>query len=217
MITSYATLQTEVLNWLNRSDLTAEVKTFISLAEASMKRRLKTRHKTRYSLSFAADDGDIDLPTDNAGAYSLYITSPVAYAGQVDTCPPDKLFDNRRVNNGITGRPILGAVVGDELLISPIPDQTYSAELVYEGFSALSDSTTTNYVLTNYPDVYLYGALVHSAPFLVDDERIQVWERQFEKAMRELELAQERAEYPATPIAKAAVNLGPVSNELYGR
>jgi len=39
----------------------------------------------------------------------------------------------------------------------------------------LSDQNTTNWLLTKAPDVYLYGALTHAAPFLMDDQRIPVF------------------------------------------
>ena len=40
---------------------------------------------------------------------------------------------------------------------------------------ALSDTNTTNWVLARYPDLYLYGTAVHSAPYLQFDERLSMW------------------------------------------
>jgi hypothetical protein len=56
------------------------------------------------------------------------------------------------------------------------PDQSYSGEVIYyQSQTALSDSNTSNDILTRLPDAYLYGALLASAPFLLDDSRISVW------------------------------------------
>lgn len=43
-------------------------------------------------------------------------------------------------------------------------------------FTALSDANPSNFILATHPGIYLYGALQHSAPYLMDDARMQVWE-----------------------------------------
>jgi len=47
----------------------------------------------------------------------------------------------------------------------------------------LSDSTTTNWLLEYYPDAYLYGSLVHSAPYLKEDARLQTWAALYQSAV----------------------------------
>ena len=42
-LSTYSELKTSVADWLNRSDLTSAVPDFISLAEAQVERRLRTR------------------------------------------------------------------------------------------------------------------------------------------------------------------------------
>ena len=216
-ITSYASLQANIADWLNRTDLTAAIPTFIQLAESSIKRRLKTRHKTRYEFDTEADVGSYTMPTANAGAYAIVVTAPAGDEGGIDMVAPQHLWANRRLNKGITDRPVMGCIIGDTLLLSPLPDGAYTMELIYEGFSVLSDVNTTNYVLDDYPDLYLCGALLEAEPYLHNDQRIQVWERKYEKALKELELAQDRAEFPNTPVAKSPGNLAPINTHLIGR
>ena len=58
----------------------------------------------------------------------------------------------------------------------PTPDGEQSAILMYYAkIPTLSDSAETNWLLTHHPDIYLYGALLHSAPYLKEDERAQTW------------------------------------------
>ena len=45
----------------------------------------------------------------------------------------------------------------------------------FDGVTALSSSNTTNFVLTNHPDLYLYASLSEAAPYLGQDERLTVW------------------------------------------
>jgi hypothetical protein len=214
-ITTYATLQANVADWLVRADLTDQIKTFIQLAEARIRRVLRTKHKQTEAVALVADDGDYTVTASPVANYEFYIKTPVEFAGRLDPVTPGQIYDNRRLNYGVTGRPKLFAVLDGVLLVSPLPDTSYSAELLYEELSALSDSNATNTILTNYPDVYLYGALVASAPFLKDDPRIAVWKGLFDEGLHELEVAAQRAEYP-NPVQKAPTNFGRVS-KIYGR
>lgn len=44
-------------------------------------------------------------------------------------------------------------------------------------------TTDPNWLLTAHPDVYLYGTLVESAPYLKDDARVAVWEQRYQDAV----------------------------------
>ena len=64
-ITTYSELQTAIADFLARTDLTNDIKNFISLAEARMSRELSTRsQEKRVTASTVADDEFISLPTD---------------------------------------------------------------------------------------------------------------------------------------------------------
>jgi len=79
------------------------------------------------------------------------------------------------------------SVVGGQFEFVPTPDQQYSLEMSYFAkIPALSADTDTNWLLTDYPDIYLYTSLMHSAPYLKDDERIGVWSQLAAKAREEL-------------------------------
>ena len=51
-LTTYTELKASIADWLNRSDLTAAIADFISLAEAQIERTLRTRQMlTRTTLT----------------------------------------------------------------------------------------------------------------------------------------------------------------------
>lgn len=57
-LTTYTALKASVADWLNRTDLTAAIPDFISLAEAQMERTLRTRQMiVRANASFNAEYG----------------------------------------------------------------------------------------------------------------------------------------------------------------
>jgi hypothetical protein len=87
-------------------------------------------------------------------------------------------------------------MVDDSIELAPTPDGEYTLQLTYYAkISALSDSNTSNFVSVSHPDVYLYGALKHASIFLMEDERIPMFTQQFEKALEEMRLEQEKAAF----------------------
>lgn len=201
MITDYASLQAEMALFLNRADLTAMIPTFIQLCEAQIRRRIKTKYTSTLSLTVAAANSGVEtIPGDAPNEIiSFYIVSPDEYAGPIDPTSPEKLWDHRRAYRFSSSYPRVATIIDQELLVSPLPDQDYDTELVIEGpLTALTDGEPTNYVLLNAVDVYLYGSLIASAPYLKDDARIMTWAGFFETALAQLEEERLRNQYPNT-------------------
>jgi hypothetical protein len=172
-ITTYAELQSSITDTLNRDDLDTVAPDFIKLAEADMQRRL--RHWRMEKRSTAEIDTQYSaIPADFLEVIRFYITSndtrPLELISQAE------LLDRKYRNLNTSGKPAYYAITAGEIEVYPVPDGTYTAELYYYStIPALSDSNTSNWLLENYPDAYLYSSLVHSAPYLRDDARIQMW------------------------------------------
>ena len=88
------------------------------------------------------------------------------------------------------------AFVDSTIELAPTPDSSYTLQLTYYAkVDALSDSNTSNFVLANHPDVYLYGALKHASIYLMEDDRVAMFSALFEKALEEIKMEQEKAEF----------------------
>ena len=69
--------------------------------------------------------------------------------------------------------------------------------------AALSDSNTTNDMLTHHPDAYLYGALVEAEPYLQNDKRIQTWSGFYDRAKQDIITSNERDRHSGTaPVTR---------------
>lgn len=172
-ITTYAELQTAVGDFLNRSDLTSVIPTFIDLAEADMQRRVRSyRMEARTTLTLNAQY--VDLPADWVETVRIRTTGSEGAA--LALMDPATMARLRQSSADTAGRPLYYTVSAGQLELFPTPDDSYSADLLYiSKIPALADDQTTNWVLTNFPDAYLYGALIHSAPYLKEDERLVTW------------------------------------------
>jgi hypothetical protein len=99
------------------------------------------------------------------------------------------------------GPPTNYAITAGQIELLPTPDDTYEASIVYYGrIPALSVSNTTNWLLTEAPDTYLYGSLVHAAPYLKDDQRLVIWESLFKLSLDTLNSSSEDAKYGGTGL-----------------
>ena len=180
-ITTYAELKTSITDFLNRDDLDTVAPTFISLAEADLQRRV--RHWRGEKRSSAEIDTQYSaIPADFLEAIRFYITGgdtrPLELISQAE------LLDRKFRNLNTSGQPAYYAITAGEIEVYPVPDATYTSELYYNSrIPALSDSTTTNWLLEYYPDAYLYGSLVHSAPYLKEDARLQTWAALYQNAV----------------------------------
>jgi len=205
LITSYTTLQTAIGDYLKRdqdTQLTAAFPGFIQLFEAKMNRELFVRQmEQRSSASVVAGVTDSEfvlLPSDFQSMRRVRLSS-VTGKPALEFRSGTQMDEFRFTNSDTTGRPRYFTIFGSEMELGPTPDANYTVEMVYrQNIPALS-SNSSNWLLTMAPDLYLYGALLESAPYLKEDDRIQVWGLGFKTALDELNLLNTTAAFNAGP------------------
>ena len=192
-ITTYAELQSNITDFLNRDDLASVTPTFISLAEADMQRQV--RHWRQEKRSTAELDTQYSaIPADFLEAIRFYITS--GESRPLELISQFQLLDRKYQRANTSGEPAYYAITAGEIEIFPAPAGTYTAELYYNArIEPLSDSNTSNWMLEYFPDAYLYGSLVHSAPYLKDDARLQIWAALYQSAIDAINMSGEKAKF----------------------
>lgn len=194
---SFSALKTAIADTLNRSDLTSVIPDFITLAEARIKRVLRTSGTGSTTVAIAAADTYFSLPATALEILSISVSDAV-YGGPVSIVSYPALLAHRAAHTS-TGAPLAAHIVGDVVQFSPTSNAAYNMVVEYEGpFTALSDAAPSNAVLVSHPDLYLYGALAESAPYLKDDARIPVWEGRFQKGLQEAETQRNRRRWPTS-------------------
>ena len=204
-ITSYSTLISAAKTYLNRSDISDDqIKEFISLAEASFNRVLRTRNQITRSTSTVSTQF-VTQPTDLLELHNIQLNSdPVVRLEGVSL----SIMDTLKSQSSASGKPKYFSITGADLEFYPAPDTSYGIEVIYYAtITPLSDDTT-NFLLTNHNDIYLYGTLVQAEPFLMNDERIGVWGAFLGKAIEELRVSDERSQTESgTIVMRAKLNL----------
>jgi len=185
-ISTFAELKTATANWLDRSDLTDRIPEFIALAEARFNRILRIRDMETVSTAISTTAGtrEYSLPTGFVQMKEFHLTTdpltPLAYI-------TPEMMTRIWAGSG-RGKPEVFTIIADNVRLGPNPDAVYTTSMLYyKTFTALSDSATTNDMLTNNPDVYLYGTLLEAEPFIMNDQRVQLWGMAFEKAIGDIQ------------------------------
>lgn len=164
-IATYAELKTAVAEWLHRANLSTRAEDFIQQGEAWLNRKLRTVDMEERSsgLTMGTTDRYDALPTGFLEMQSIFYTNDNKAIVYVEPSALIPLITSSGKPNYFT--------IKDGLEWSCVPDSAYPYEIHY--FKALDIETdTTNWLLTNHPDIYLYAALSSAAIYIKDDNRV---------------------------------------------
>lgn len=179
-ISNYTELITAVERYLHRSDLTAMIPEFVSLAEAKINRTLRIR--AMENVATGSVSASVALPTGFVEVIALTVsqgatTYPLRYV------PPSQIESE-------SASAYYYSLVGDSLYFVPASSsQTYTLTY-YKKFDPLSDGV--NWVITNAPDLYLYSTLLEAAPYIKNDDRIAVWAALMSESIRQIKSSDKR-------------------------
>ena len=284
-LANYTDLLASIAGWLNRTDLTAVIPDFVTLAEARIARDLRLRRQVTLASVIVSDEnvtaalptgfleienasvasdfavdyttiapailqyvvgldpglslfgasfngrklGDIDnngvvevadatamtqytsgtasagviayvegTMTDNIVAnaydYAAYLTTPTSHTNtsQLHVVTPEYIGE-KYPPGSTSGRPDIYTIVGDEILLGPEPDGPYYIALdYYKRWDALTVSAS-NWLLTNYPMVYLSAALMEGWMYLQDSDKVALWDARYRAEVKTLQDADDAA------------------------
>lgn len=179
-ISNYSELQAAIIDWSHRTDLNDKIPDFIRLGEDIIYGDLDIRQQEQITTLTATINSEIvALPTGFINAKSLSISSsipntPLNYFS-VEEYQTHAQYDT-------SGEPSIYTIVANNLYLQPVPAAAYGLRLVYEGkIPTLSLAAPTNSLLTSYPTVYLYAALVQLAIYTKQDAG--AWMTAYQKAI----------------------------------
>lgn len=200
-LSTYSGLKAAIADYLNRDDMTSVIPGFIALAEAKFNRKLRARQMIKRATA-TVDTQFFAYPADWLEAKEFILnTNPITYLKFVTDAQANEL---RATTIVAPGKPAYYTIIGSQIEVIGTPDTTYTGELTYYAkIPALSDTNTSNWLLAYAPDLYLYGALIESAPYLKDDERLAVWSQLYNDSKADIEIADQRASVSSTPVVRA--------------
>jgi len=186
-LATYTDLKAAIADWAHRSNVsTSTIDTFIDLAESEFNNRLRCVEQETVA-ALACTTKYTDLPSDflemRVVEYDGSILKNVAYA------TPEYMAWLRATYT--SGDPVAYSIRGTSLELVPevgsddptvdgfgsdvSPFETGEVEVIltyYAKITALSDSNTTNWLLTSHPNMYLYECLRQMSIYTKDDASV---------------------------------------------
>jgi hypothetical protein len=191
---TYSGLKTEIANWTHRADLGSQVDNFIDMAEAEMNTKLRLmEQETRTTLAVSSEF--TELPTDFLELRTINIADS-----------PDKRLEYKAPAAMVglyaaSGIPKFYSLIGGSssiLQASPIPGGSYTFDITYFAkITALSDSNTSNFILTGYPFCYLFGCMKYAALYEHDYAAANDWDSKFQISLAEITNKDKRRRWSA--------------------
>lgn len=194
-ITNYTTLKQAIADWVNSPEIEQTSDQLIQFVEADLNTRLRCREMIVRATTNNSDEF-VKLPTDWLEGINLQIQggqSPLRFITLDEA-------DIINASNAYTQTRFYSLMNGAIELVPP-PGGYITIEMVYYAkIPALSDSVATNWLITKAPDVYLYGAMAHAAPFLKDDPRIATFSQMYLARVQAMQDESQKSLHSGSPL-----------------
>lgn len=195
-LSNYGELKTAIADFLNRDDLTSVIPTFIALAESQIARDLRHWRQER-RVTTTLNERFENLPSDWLETKNLYLSDGAA----VEYASVAEISRQKLLSEDSAGKPRLYTINSGQFEFFPQPDEDYDLTMVYVArIPAMVEDDDVNWLMTYYPDVYLYGSLLQSAPYLAEDARVAVWAQLYGAAVANLNKESDIASYSGSPL-----------------
>lgn len=190
--TTYVELKQAIINFSHRTDTAGVVDDFIDLTENDIDKKLRLRaNEQRATASpttrfLALPDRFIEMR--RLSLINGSVTKDIQYKS------PEGM-----AISGTSGEPRFFTITS-QIEFDKAPSSTYTIEMAYyAGIQALSSSNTTNGVLTNYPDIYLFGALTYLSIWEKDINQAKVYKALFDEKLNDANKQERRGRYGPAP------------------
>jgi hypothetical protein len=193
-----AGLKASIADWVDRNDapFIAAVPDFIALFEATANTEAAFKsqfNRTSTNLTATANQNYVSTPSDFLTAESFMLTNNGQKTPLTNYGTATALYT--ALASATPGIPKGFIVLNGQLEMSPTPDSAYTMPLYYYQKIPALASNATNWLLTNYPQIYLFGSLVAAEAYLGSDPRLQVWGNFYDNAVQKLQGATDRNKY----------------------
>lgn len=171
---TYTELQTEISSWMNRTDFTSgQLQTFINLAEADIRSEVKTRRDVVLATGTLTGEA-LTLPT------TFREVRRFATAGKVRSYVEPQTYETLKQTGVSSG---YYTIIGADLYVLGGASGTAYTLLYVAALAPFATGSDTNWLLQNYPQIYLYAACKHAAAFLKDPQGAQGYDALWRQAV----------------------------------
>ena len=200
-LSNYSELKQSIITWSSRNDLDLLIDDFILLAETEMFNNsfanLEVKGQEATDTSLTTTGRIVALPSNYQSMRSIRL-SLNSFGSDIQFRAPEQM-----IRSDITGRPAYFTIVGNNIEFDREPDALYEIEIKYYASpTALSSTNTTNTVLTNNPNIYLFGSLWALFTHAVDEVEAQKYYTRFIGAIQGANKQSKSGRYGPAPAMR---------------
>lgn len=202
-LANYSDLLASVASWMNRTDLTAVIPDFVTIAESRIARDLRLRKQlTSSTLTTSTSTRAVTLPSGFLEFNSLTIDgTPDTFVQVVTT----EHLNAKYPDGGYSAKPIVCAIEGDTVLFGPQPDAVYTVNIDYYARFPGLQANSTNWLMTNHPNVYLSACMAQGCLFTLDKTGAAEWNAVYKAEVDELSRDDQDAIYNGAVLRVKAI------------
>lgn len=198
---TYSNLKIAIQKWTRRNDIDAHVDDVIDLCETEIysndQQILFLRSfETRSTASTSTTSRFLALPDDYIGFRQIRLVLADSFPDLIYKSP-EQLFVLDR-----TGMPVHFTVTS-QIEFDRVSDVVYTCEVsYYKKPTALSSSNQTNDVLTNHPNIYLFGCQWATYIYASEEQKAELAYARFIKAIVGANERDEFGRYGPAPVMR---------------
>ena len=196
-LNNYANLKQTIERFSHRTDISDVIDDFIDLAENRIDSELYLRaNETNTQDTLSTSSRFLALPSGFLQMRRVSLINGSLNFEIRYQAPEQMTLKNE------SGRPEYYTITS-QLEFDKKPDSAYALEMsYYSKLTALDDSNTTNNVLTNHPNLYLYGALTELYKWARDEEAASFYNNFFQLELEKANKQENRGRYGPAPAMK---------------
>lgn len=200
---NFENLKASIESWSHREDIKTVIDDFIQIAETEMysnpdaSLRIRSMEQTAI-IPTVVTNSFITLPAGFLNARRIDISIDGILRTLKYKTPEELNIDETR-----SGVPNFFTVSGDSLLFELLPDDVYDVTVYYFGkLPALSDANPVNDILTNHPNIYLYGSLRALFQWARNREEEDLNYNRFIKGISGANITDRKGRYGPVPVQR---------------
>lgn len=194
--------------WSDRQDLTAElIESFVSNVTGRLNRLLRMPDQEE-ALTILAYGGGIEIPLNFIGLRMIQGGHPDLGSEVLQYIPQDVFQSYVSTNRQFPGTTYFSRIGRFWRMYPVAPDAAPYLVNYYATLPELSLGQPVTWLLTKYPQLYLYGLLEQIYMYTMDQERTLYWRERFETAAQELQVEADLAYYSGSRLAIKEIQRG---------
>lgn len=207
-INNLATLQAAIIDWVARTDLSiAVINNFIDLAENEIINGvydetgrvivppLRVKAMEFRDPTFFLSGEYTDLPARFLGFRAVRFNANPDHKLEYVT---PAVYDSKYVGQDTSA--LVYTIESGQLRVGPSASASDTLDVIYYQYPDVLTVANTNWLITTYPNVYLYGALRHLAIYCGMDSRLGFFQSSFLSTLAGLHAAQKSIAYSGVTL-----------------